>query len=130
MDRRTTALLLGLILSVLGTGVGIMVVGHQSGSSACTGERRRSYSVVIRDSVQSATVIHANRCDKISFTNQDKVAREIGFGNHDDHVPYDGIAERVLNKGDSFVITLNQTGTFHWHDHLHDELNGTFSVEN
>jgi len=43
-------------------------------------------------------------------------------------VPYDGVAERVLGKGQSFTITLNQAGNFHWHDHLHDEVEGYFTV--
>jgi len=43
-------------------------------------------------------------------------------------MPYDGVAERFLNKNESFTITLNATGTYHWHDHLHDEVEGYFTV--
>lgn len=67
-------------------------------------------------------------CDTLTFTNKDAIAREIAFGPHEHHVPYDGVAERVLNKNQSFTVTLNQTGNFRWHDHLHDEVEGTFAV--
>jgi hypothetical protein len=54
--------------------------------------------------------------------------REIGFGVHDKHVAYDGISERILNQDESFTITLDKTGRYHWHDHFHDEVEGYFSV--
>ena len=123
-----TVLLLGLILLVLSVGVGIAVVGREGGHDACTGKSGRSISVDIRDSVPSVSTLHADLCDKLTFTNQDKATREIGFGNHDNHVPYDGISERILDEATSFTITLNQTGTFYWHDHLHDEVDGYFTV--
>lgn len=59
---------------------------------------------------------NANLCDSITFTNYDNITREIAFGPHEDHVPYDGVAEKLLNKGQSFTITANQAGSYHFHD--------------
>ena len=64
----------------------------------------------------------------LTFKNIDPTTREIAFGPHAQHVPYDGVAERILSQGQSFTITLNQTGNFQWHDHVHDDLTGTFTV--
>jgi plastocyanin len=87
-----------------------------------------SHSVMIMDGKVEPGTTTAKLCDTLTFTNMDNIAREIAFGPHENHVPYDGVAEKVLNKDQSFTITLNQTGSFHFHDHLHDEVQGYFTV--
>jgi len=128
MDKKTTTLLFGLVLLVLGLGLGIALTGRGDSPDVCRGKKTQVFTVVIRNANPSHAAIDAKLCDKITFTSNDAATREIGFGDHDNHVPYDGISERILNKGDSLSITLNQTGTYHWHDHLHDEVTGYFTV--
>jgi len=70
----------------------------------------------------------ANRCDKLSIVNKDDMLRLMAFGQHDHHVEYDGISEKALTQDKQLVITLDHTGDFMFHDHLHDEVQGTFSV--
>jgi hypothetical protein len=71
---------------------------------------------------------NAAKCDTMTITNLDDTRRLMAFGHHDDHVPYDGIKERYLTKDQSITVTLDQTGEFLFHDHLHDEVQGTFTV--
>jgi hypothetical protein len=33
-----------------------------------------------------------------------------------------------LRQGGSVTVTLVKTGTFHFHDHFHDEVAGSFTV--
>lgn len=68
-------------------------------------------------------------CDKIEFTNKDAIVREISFGQHDEHTAYDGIFSKVIRPNQSFTITLVSPGLYHFHDHLHDEVSGYFSVD-
>lgn len=69
-------------------------------------------------------------CDKLVITNQDNMIRLMAFGLHDHHQPYDGVTEKALAQGQSLSVVLNQTGTFTFHDHLHDEVQGSFTVNN
>lgn len=68
-------------------------------------------------------------CDKLVITNLDNTVRLIAFGTHTDHQPYDGVAERLLGQGQSLTLTLDQSGSFKFHDHLHDIVAGTFTVK-
>jgi len=72
----------------------------------------------------------ASTCDTIKFLNGDNQIRAIAFGEHDHHTPYDGVTETQLSYNKSFTITLNQIGTFIFHDHFQEETAGSFTVTN
>lgn len=109
-----------------------LVIGFWGGKPAAGSCRKNgpatNYRVTIQNSEPSAATVRGHLCDTLTFTNKDSVAREIAFGPHEKHVPYDGVAERVLAKNESFTVTLTKTGTYRWHDHLHDEVRGDFTV--
>ena len=86
------------------------------------------HQAVIRGDKLLPQTLTAKKCDRLTITNRDAITREIGFGEHDHHTPYDGVSERILKKGESLTITLNKTGEFHYHDHFHDEVAGSFTV--
>ena len=118
-----------LIVVVVGAALALGLSGGQSAASDCKANTKPvAHSVDIKGGKVSSADITGKMCDTITFTNEDAVAREIAFGPHEHHVPYDGVAERVLNKNESFTITLDKTGRYHWHDHLHDEVEGYFTV--
>jgi uncharacterized membrane protein YukC len=52
----------------------------------------------------------------------------VAFGLHEHHVPYDGTTEKILIQGQSLTVTLVQAGNFRFHDHWHDQIQGTFTV--
>ncbi|MFI5271211.1 MAG: cupredoxin domain-containing protein [Candidatus Saccharimonadales bacterium] len=117
-------------------GIGILVVlivGIYNSSKAKASDVcphiGKTYTVTIKDSVISPKNTDAKKCDQITFLNKDNVTRNIAFGPHEHHVPYDGVTERLLDQNQSFTITLVSVGQYHFHDHFHDELTGTFSVE-
>ena len=89
----------------------------------------QTHQAVIKNGTLTPTSITAKKCDKLTVTNKDGITRDIGFGNHDHHVPYDGVAERILAEGKSLTVTLNQIGKFHYHDHFHYEIAGSFTVQ-
>lgn len=96
-------------------------------AAACN-DTGAAYMVTIEHSQLSLNDIHANKCDKLTITNADNTLRLIAFGHHDHHQPYDGVTEQVLAKGQTLSVMLNQTGVFTFHDHLHDEVQETFTV--
>ncbi|HET6924560.1 MAG TPA: hypothetical protein VFH39_01885 [Candidatus Saccharimonadales bacterium] len=126
----TKPLQLTLVLALLVLAVvGISLLGRpEAGSDACGAANGPLHTIVITNGHPSSGTVQGNLCDRLTFVNDDHLTREIAFGPHEDHVSYDGIAERFLNYGQSFTITLNETGTYHWHDHLHDDVEGYFTV--
>lgn len=70
----------------------------------------------------------AKVCDRLTITNEDDRLRLIAFGSHDDHQPYDGVTEKILAQGQSLTVTLNQRGTYEFHDHLDPAVIGYFTV--
>lgn len=90
--------------------------------------KRINHLVTIQNDALKPAHTTAVRCDTLTIINQDDKLREIGFGVHDHHQAYDGVAERNLEQGQSFTITLNQTGQYKFHDHFQDEVAGNFTV--
>ncbi len=86
------------------------------------------HKVVIQHNKALPANTVGTRCDTLTITNLDDIQRLVAFGPHESHVPYDGVAEQTLAKGQSLTVTLVQTGNFRFHDHIHDEVQGTFTV--
>lgn len=84
--------------------------------------------VIIKNNQVMPTDTQAQLCDSLTITNLDYRLREIAFGPHDNHVAYDGVLERLLNQGQSLTVTLNQAGSFTFHDHIDDRVVGFFDV--
>jgi len=128
--KLNTRYLAGAALVILAL-IGGLVLANQPSSAASSSRCSRHgqpYQVVIENDHASPEITNAKLCGKLEFINQDNTIREIAFGPHERHVAYDGVAARVLGKGQSFTITLNQIGLFHFHDHIHDEVSGFFNV--
>src|SRR6476660_9683287 len=117
MDKKSTVLLLGLVLAVVALGLGFFAAsdGKKAAVVSCETDGK-SHTIQITDSKPSDADVRATVCDTLTFLNDDKNVREIGFGVHDKHMEYDGISEKILSKGKKFTVSLNQTGTYHWHD--------------
>ncbi len=131
MNRRTTVFVVLLIIVVAGGGLAVALSGNKTAANSCKASGTPvAYKVTIQDGKVSDDHVSGKRCDTITFMNKDSTAREVAFGPHEHHMPYDGVAERVLSKNQSLTITLDQTGSFQWHDHLHDEVVGYFTVKN
>jgi plastocyanin len=133
MKNKSNLLLLSFVVMgvIVAAGVvavgGKMLTGHSEASTTCA-TTGKTIAVKIKDDVMSPRVLTVHRCDKMTITNLDPTTREIGFGEHDHHSSYDGISEKVIRQNESFTITFNKTGTFHFHDHFHDEVEGQFTV--
>lgn len=130
MRPRTTAFMALLIVVVVGGALAIGLSGGRGSADTCAKSSRHATvtEVVVEQDKATPGRLTAHMCEQLKITNEDNVSREIAFGDHEKHVPYDGVAERVLNKGQSLTVTLNKLGTYHFHDHLHDEVEGFFTV--
>jgi hypothetical protein len=99
--------------------------GHSRACASGTGVNHR---VVIQNDTVTPGNTQAALCDTLTITDLDGKPRLIAFGPHEDHVAYDGVEEKMLSKGQSLTVTLVQAGSFRFHDHTQDEIQGTFSV--
>lgn len=130
MNIKSLGVLTALVVVAVGAVVGIAFgMQHSSGVSSCSENVNPVvHRVIIKEDKLTPATVTAKLCEKLTVINQDYEIREVAFGPHDDHVPYDGVTEKVLRQGQSFTITLNQTGAFRVHDHIHDEVSGMFVV--
>lgn len=87
-----------------------------------------NHTIVLKDNQATPSSTVGKRCETLTVINTDNQSRTMAFGLHANHVFYDGITEQVLEKGQSFIITLIQIGNFKIHDHEHEEVKATFQV--
>lgn len=130
--KRFAFIVLGILVVALAAG-GVWFGAKQYLSSnaaakpICSGQHL-DHLVTITDNKLSTAYLEGKLCDTLTIRNNDNTLRLMAFGPHDKHQPYDGITEEVLTKGQSLHVTLNQLGTFSFHDHIHDELVTYFTV--
>lgn len=87
------------------------------------------YVVTIQNGELNINNIQAKPCDVLTIVNADDQLRLMAFGIHEKHQTYGGVTEETLKPGEQMSVTLEQTGTYTFHDHLHDEVKGTFTVQ-
>ncbi len=129
-----TAVSAVLILAIAGTIFGAVWAANRlirnttQASPVCGPGYHDNHKVIIRNDVVTPSKTMAPICDTLTITNLDDRRRLVAFGPHEAHVPYDGITERLLDQGQSLTVTLVQVGSFRFHDHIQDEVQGTFVV--
>ncbi len=97
-------------------------------TGACRGVYQ-NHKIIIRDGVVTPGFVEARQCETISFIKEDNIPRAIAFGSHPQHLSYAGETELKLHKNRANTITLNQLGTYQFHDHLNPETAGYFAVK-
>jgi cytochrome o ubiquinol oxidase operon protein cyoD len=105
---------------------GIYQIGGEK-TGACQGVHTR-HKVIIKDGIVTPAHTEAHLCDTLTFINEDNGVREIAFGPHPTHDMYAAESEVKVHKGRAKTITLNQAGTYIFHDHLEPTTIGHFSV--
>lgn len=131
---KTGLVLLAAVGLTVGTIFGSMYLANHldqkaaGDSHTCAKGTGIHYTIVIQDDTVTPSNTQAALCDKLTITNRDGKERLMAFGRHQGHAPYDGVEEKMLAKDQSLTITLEQTGSFRFHDHIQDEVQGTFSV--
>jgi cytochrome o ubiquinol oxidase operon protein cyoD len=99
--------------------------GEQTG--ACHGQYA-NHKVTIKNGVVSPALTVAKKCDTLTFSNLDSDIREISFGEHPQHVAYAGESEYIIRSKQNKTITLSESGTYRFHDHLQPDTAGYFTV--
>jgi cytochrome o ubiquinol oxidase operon protein cyoD len=106
-------------------GEAIYQVGGEK-TGACHGVNA-NHKVTISKGKVSPGNTTAHLCDTLTFINEDNTVY-IAFGEHLKHTPYGGEEEVTVRKGRPKTMTLNQTGTYQFHDHLNPDTAGEFTV--
>ncbi len=105
---------------------GIYQIGGEK-TGACQGQHP-NHKVTIKNGQVSPLHTVASKCDTLTFINEDDNVREITFGTHPQHEVYGGETELVVRKGRTKSITLSESGTYQFHDHMQAETAGDFIV--
>ncbi len=87
-----------------------------------------NHKVTISNNKVSPLHTEARLCDTLTFINEDNTVHDIAFGPHPKHEAYGGENELMVRKERAKTITLNQAGTYLFHDHLDPTITGDFTV--
>lgn len=101
------------------------ISGQKTG--ACQGVYE-NHKVYIKTGLVTPKETVAHLCDTITFIDQSNNDVKIGYGEHDSHSTYGGIKEFSITKIRPQTITLNQAGTFEFHNHYDQDASGSFLV--
>ena len=104
----------------------IAEIGGRS-TGACQGNKA-SHMVMIEKNEVSPHNIEADRCDTLVFMSGDGLSHDLMFGPHDAPTSYGGLYEVSVREGRSEIITLNEAGSFSFHDRSDHSLTGHFTV--
>jgi cytochrome o ubiquinol oxidase operon protein cyoD len=102
------------------------ISGVQAGT--CPGGTVTNHKVVLHDNKVTPGHTYAKLCDTLTIINNDSAMRDMEFGEHDHHVPYSGQSGELLRPGRSMQVTLTEQGTYLFHDHMQDVVQGDFTV--
>ena len=97
--------------------------------SRCNRSDGTVHKIIIKNDTVLPSHTDAKKCDTLTIINLDDRQRLMAFGRHENHISYDGISERLVGKGQSLTVRLITTGTFLFHDHAQDGVNGDFTVQ-
>jgi plastocyanin len=131
--KRIILFCLGIVLLTAAVGYGSATFYSQlkpaSTTSSTCHDKGAEHIATIKDGKTSPAHTTGKLCDTLTIKNTDDVLRFIAFGRHDEHQPYDGVGEKNLSENQSLTITMDEVGDYKFHDHLHDEVAGTFTVQ-
>lgn len=90
----------------------------------------KTIEVVFTGSEFQPATITAHLCDTLRFTNQSDIFMEPAVGPHPSHTAYPEFdAQRPLERGETFEMIVRRVGTFSFHDHLHEEIEGQIIIQ-
>ncbi len=105
---------------------GIYQIGGKE-TGACE-ELFSNHQIVIKEAQVSPVYTFANKCDTLTFINEDTASKIITFGIYPNQGVYAGEIEIEVKNGRTETITLSETGTFQFYDRLQPETNGGFII--
>ena len=101
---------------------------HGAQIGTCPGGTGTVHMIELKENTAHPRHTDAKICDTIIFFNADNDAREIAFGVHEQHETYAGQTGGLIRHGRNLVVTLTESGTHLFHDHLLDDIAGDFTV--
>lgn len=105
--------------------VGVITIPYKS----CA-HNGKSHTIAIQGDSFMPDKLVGNRCDIVTFINNDQHAVYLpSFGDHPHDLHYAGFPDKVLgyNQKESFVA--HTEGTFTFHDHLKDQIDGLLIIK-
>ncbi len=113
-------------VKLLVDGEAIAQIGGKK-TGACEGQHT-NHIVTIKNDKVAPLHTDAQRCDTLTFSNQDGQVIDMAFGEHPRHDAYAGQSEYIIRSGSNKTITLSEVGSYKFHNHLNEETAGNFTV--
>lgn len=96
-------------------------------TGACQGVHD-NHIITISNGTVDPLHVDAQYCDTLTFVNRDEQTRSLTFGTHPNHGTYGGESEIVVRNSRPGSVTLNQLGSYQYHDHQDSNVAGHFTV--
>ena len=97
-------------------------------TGACNGILEK-HKMTIKDGVISPSNIRADKCDSITFVNEDNVEYDMIFGAYPVPKSFGGEDNIIVEKKDTETFTLNESGFHGFYDKLNPSTAASFSVD-
>lgn len=127
----TVAVVGCLVATIIGVMATARVYMRQSDKVAPDCSRQKPglvHTVRIEHGIVTPEMTRAHRCDTLTILNADATERRLAFGVHSHHTAYGNMAEKTVGQNGSLTVTLVTPGTFIFHDHFDDDVQGHFVV--
>ncbi len=133
-NRLNPVIAIIFVLAVILISLGTLIIGKNAtkqdpAETVDCPAIKANHTITIENDRITPDTISAGLCDSLTIANNDDKLRLMAFGVHSKHIAYDGVLEKPIGKGQSLTVTLNQSGTYLFHDHLQEEVHGQFNVQ-
>jgi hypothetical protein len=117
-----------LVLALMYFFIGPLLSNPEATAKEACPATGKVHAAIIQNEKITPSNIEARTCDVLTIISQDDKPRLMAFGKHEDHIIYDGVTEKRLEKGQSFTVTMTEKGAYLFHDHFDESVEATFTV--
>lgn len=91
---------------------------------------KNTHTILILHNTFIPNSLTVKRCDVITFDNEVKNAfYSPALGEHSHHIHYAGFTEKVIGFGEKNSFIAHSTGTFLFHDHQKNQIEGSLTIK-
>lgn len=88
-----------------------------------------THTITIEHNAFVPDTLTVKRCDKVEFIDKDHALYLPRFGDHPNDITYTGFPQKVLGYNQSEIFIAHTIGTYNFHDHIKDQIEGVLIVQ-
>lgn len=105
---------------------GIYQINGQA-TGACQGQHD-NHQITLNDDTINPVHTYADKCDTLTFVNEDITAQKIMFGQPEQPTAYAGLSDITARDDRNKTITLSESGSYRFYSESNQEISGFLTV--